>query len=121
LRACISSLGGDQFDNDDPVEQRQKISFFNWFTFAISFGGFLGLIFVVWVENKKGWDIGFALCALLVLIGLIATTCGLPFYRNQIPAGSPLTQILQVQTGRIFHCCWLGTTLYCILLYFVAY
>ncbi|KAJ1686156.1 hypothetical protein LUZ63_017546 [Rhynchospora breviuscula] len=96
LRACIASLGGDQFDNDDPVEQRQKISYFNWFTFSISLGGFLGLIFIVWVENNKGWDIGFAVCALLVLIGLIVAACGFPFYRNQIPAGSPLTQILQV-------------------------
>ncbi|KAF3330930.1 protein NRT1/ PTR FAMILY 4.6-like isoform X1 [Carex littledalei] len=96
LRACISSLGGDQFDDDDTIEQRQKISFFNWYTFAISFGGFLGLIFVVWVENNKGWDIGFALCALLVFTGLIVTACGFPFYRNQIPAGSPLTRILQV-------------------------
>ncbi|KAF3329300.1 protein NRT1/ PTR FAMILY 4.6-like isoform X1 [Carex littledalei] len=96
LRGCIAPLGGDQFDDDDPIEQRQKISFFNWYTFAISFGGFLGLIFVVWVENNKGWDTGFALCTLLVFTGLIVTACGFPFYRNQIPTGSPLTRILQV-------------------------
>ncbi|KAJ3671470.1 hypothetical protein LUZ60_007549 [Juncus effusus] len=96
LRACIASLGGDQFDDDDIIERRHKISFFNWFTFNISLGGLLGLIFIVWIENNKGWDIGFAVCALIILVGLIVVACGFPFYRSQIPTGSPLTRITQV-------------------------
>ena len=42
MRACMPSLGADQFDHEDPSESRQQSSFFNWFTFGISFGGFLG-------------------------------------------------------------------------------
>ena len=69
---------------------------FNWFTFGISFGGFMGLIFIVWLENYKGWDIGLGLSAILILLGLLVFAAGLPFYRNQVPEGSPLTRILQV-------------------------
>ncbi|EAY94655.1 hypothetical protein OsI_16433 [Oryza sativa Indica Group] len=96
IRACTPSLGADQFDHEDPSESRQQSSFFNWFTFGISLGGFIGLILIVWLENYKGWDIGFGVCALLILHGLLIVATGLPFYRNQVPEGSPLTRILQV-------------------------
>jgi solute carrier family 15 (peptide/histidine transporter), member 3/4 len=96
LRVCAAALGGDQFDGDDPNELRGKISFFNWFAFCISLGGFVGLVFVVWVQNNEGWDLGFALAALMVLIGAAVVLVGLPFYRHQVPTGSPLTRILQV-------------------------
>ncbi|CAL5026716.1 unnamed protein product [Urochloa decumbens] len=96
MRACLPSLGADQFDHDDPSESRQQSSFFNWYTFGISFGGLVGLIFIVWLENYKGWDIGLGLCAILILLGLLVFAAGLPFYRNQVPEGSPLTRILQV-------------------------
>jgi dipeptide/tripeptide permease len=92
----MPSLGADQFDHENPSESRQQSSFFNWYTFGISFGGFIGLILVVWLQNDKGWDIGFGLCAILILLGLLVVAVGLPFYRNQIPEGSPLTRILQV-------------------------
>ncbi|XP_020107270.1 protein NRT1/ PTR FAMILY 4.6-like [Ananas comosus] len=96
IRACLPSLGGDQFDGEDPVESRLKSSFFNWFTFGISLGGFIGLTLIVWIENNKGWDVGLGICCFLVLSGLIVVACGFPFYRNQVPKGSPLTRMLQV-------------------------
>ena len=95
-RACLPALGGDQFDTADPVEQRQETSFFNWYTFAVSSGGFVGLVLVVWVENRRGWDIGFTVCALCVLLGMLIWMAGFPFYRNQLPGGSAITRILQV-------------------------
>ena len=96
MRACMPSLGADQFDHEDPSESHQQSSFFNWYTFGISFGGFIGLILIVWLQNDKGWDIGFCVCSILILLGLLVFALGLPFYRNQIPEGSPLTRILQV-------------------------
>ncbi|KAM3278091.1 hypothetical protein ACQJBY_045765 [Aegilops geniculata] len=96
IRACLPALGGDQFDNADPVERRLESSFFNWYTFSVSMGSFFGLIFVVWLENNKGWGVGFGVCAVIVLLGLLIWAAGFPFYRNQVPTGSPITRIMQV-------------------------
>ncbi|XP_017700783.2 protein NRT1/ PTR FAMILY 4.3-like [Phoenix dactylifera] len=96
VRAALPSLGGDQFDDEDPVESQLKANFFNWFTFGISLGGFIGLTLLVWIENNKGWDIGFGVSALAVLLGVLAVASGVSFYRIQIPKGSPLTRIMQV-------------------------
>ncbi|KAG8089632.1 hypothetical protein GUJ93_ZPchr0011g28413 [Zizania palustris] len=95
-RACLPALGGDQFDPADPVEQRQAASFYNWYTFAVSSGGFLGLVFIVWAQNSKGWGVGFAVCAAFVAAGLLLWAAAFPLYRNQLPTGSPITRILQV-------------------------
>lgn len=94
LRVCAAALGGDQFDGDD--DPRGKTSFFNWYAFCISLGGLVGLVFLVWVQNNVGWDLGFALPALMALVGMLVLLAGLPLYRHQVPTGSPLTRILQV-------------------------
>ncbi|CAL5011890.1 unnamed protein product [Urochloa decumbens] len=96
MRACIPALGADQFDGDDPSESRQQSSFFNWFAFWLSTGVISGLIFIVWLQTSKGWDIGFGLSALITLLGLLVASAGLPLYRNRVPQGSALTRILQV-------------------------
>uniref|UniRef100_A0A0E0MEQ0 Uncharacterized protein n=1 Tax=Oryza punctata TaxID=4537 RepID=A0A0E0MEQ0_ORYPU len=96
MRACLPALGGDQFDPADPDEQRQVASFYNWYTFAASTGGFVGLVFIVWVENSKGWGVGFAICAASIMLGLLVWATAFPLYRNQLPTGSPVTRILQV-------------------------
>ncbi|PAN16460.1 hypothetical protein PAHAL_3G062500 [Panicum hallii] len=96
LRSCAAALGGDQFDGDDPAELHGKISFFNWFAFCISLGGFVGLVFLVWVQDNEGWGLSFALAAIMVLVGTVVVSGGLPFYRHQKPTGSPLARIFQV-------------------------
>ena len=96
MRACIPALGSDQFDGDNPSEARQQSSFFNWFTFCLSVGSVAGLILIVWLENTRGWDVGFGLSALLILIALLVSAAGLPLYRNRVPQGSALTRVLQV-------------------------
>lgn len=101
LRSCAAALGGDQFDGDDPAELHGKISFFNWFAFCISLGGFIGLVFLVWVENNRGWGLSFVIAAIMLLVGTTVVSAGLPFYRHQKPMGSPLTRILQVNNRSI--------------------
>ncbi|CAN6330869.1 unnamed protein product [Urochloa humidicola] len=96
VRVCAAALGGDQFNGDDPRELRAKMSFFNWYTFCISLGGFVGLVLLVWVQNNEGWDLGFAPSAIVALAGAVVLLAGMPFYRHQKPTGSPLTRILQV-------------------------
>lgn len=97
MRACIPSLGGDQFSNEDPKESQLKSMFLRWLKFANSLGALIGLVFLVWIENNLGWTVGFMMSALIVLVGLLVAASGLPFYRMQKPNGSPLTRLWQVK------------------------
>ncbi|CAL5031297.1 unnamed protein product [Urochloa decumbens] len=96
MRSCIPSLGGDQFSNDDPKKSQLKSTFLIWLKFANSLGAIIGLAFLVWIENNLGWNIGFMISALIVLVGLLVAASGMPFYRMQKPIGSPLTRALEV-------------------------
>jgi hypothetical protein len=58
----------------------------------------VGVVFLVGVQDNVGWGLGFTLAALMVLVGTLGVAVGLPFYRHQKPAGSPVTRILQVRT-----------------------
>uniref|UniRef100_A0ACD5V7A8 Uncharacterized protein n=2 Tax=Avena sativa TaxID=4498 RepID=A0ACD5V7A8_AVESA len=99
MRSCVPLLGGDQFSNDDPKESQLKGRFLSWLKFANSLGALIGLVFLVWIENNLGWDIGFMVSALVVLVGLFVAASGLPFYKRHKPNGSYLTRILQDVTS----------------------
>lgn len=96
MRANIPSFGGDQFDEGDPTESKKRSNFFNWLTVGLSIGSIIGLIFIVWIEDNRGWDLGLLVCGLAVLVGMLVMVMGLPFYRIQCPKGSPVTRMLQV-------------------------
>ncbi|RZC63561.1 hypothetical protein C5167_025313 [Papaver somniferum] len=78
LRANLVSLGGDQFDDDDPKELKQNLTL------------------LVWIQDKKGWDLAFTVSAGFILVGVVVIASGFSFFRNIIPTGSPLTRMLQV-------------------------
>ncbi|XP_066347332.1 protein NRT1/ PTR FAMILY 4.6-like [Miscanthus floridulus] len=96
MRACIPSLGGDQFSNSDPKKSQLQSVFLTRLKFANSLGAIIGLAFLVWIKNNLGWNIGFMMCTLIVLVGLLVAASGYPFYCTQKPIGSPLTRTLQV-------------------------
>ncbi|KAI3889117.1 hypothetical protein MKX03_004280 [Papaver bracteatum] len=85
LRANIASLG-----------VKQRSSFFNWFTFSVSLGAFIGVTLLVWIQENKGWNLAFTFSAGWTILGVVVVASGFSFYRNLIPRGSPLTRMLQV-------------------------
>ncbi|KAH9319011.1 hypothetical protein KI387_020780, partial [Taxus chinensis] len=59
-------------------------------------GSLLAVTFVVWVQENKGWQLGFGLSSISILLVLAFFVLGTCKYRNRIPTGSPLTRIAQV-------------------------
>lgn len=99
LRANFGPFGGDQFhERPDAKEARQKSSLFNCFGFSHSTGRLIGLVLMVWIENNKGWNYGFALCSALILFDLLVVCSGVSVYRHLRSQSSPLTRFLQVLT-----------------------
>ncbi|KAJ4972274.1 hypothetical protein NE237_005373 [Protea cynaroides] len=96
IKPCVSSFGADQFDEADDAERKHKNSFFNWFYFSINIGALVAASVLVYIQMNVGWGLGFGIPAVAMVIAIISFFTGTRLFRNQKPAGSPLTRLCQV-------------------------
>ncbi|XP_042516499.1 protein NRT1/ PTR FAMILY 5.2-like [Macadamia integrifolia] len=92
----ISTMGADQFDEFEPREKVQKLSFFNWWMFSIFFGTLMANIFLVYLQDNVGWSIGYAIPTVGLAISVVVFLVGTPFYRHKVISGSPFTRMARV-------------------------
>ncbi|KAL5561972.1 hypothetical protein UlMin_031719 [Ulmus minor] len=92
----ISTMGADQFDDFEPKERTQKLSFFNWWMFSIFFGTLFSNTFLIYIQDNVGWALGYGLPTLGLAVSIFVFLVGTPFYRHKFPSGSPLTRIAMV-------------------------
>lgn len=92
----ISTMGADQFDDFEPKERKQKLSFFNWWMFSIFFGTLFSNTFLIYIQDKVGWTLGYGIPTIGLLVSVLVFLVGTRFYRHKLPSGSPLTRIFQV-------------------------
>ncbi|KAA0049224.1 hypothetical protein IC582_012554 [Cucumis melo] len=97
----ISTMGADQFDEFDPKEKAQKLSFFNWWMFSIFFGTLFATTILVYIQDNVGWSLGYGLPTIGLAISIVIFLAGTPFYRHKIPNGSPFTTMVSVIVGAI--------------------
>ncbi|KAL5729580.1 hypothetical protein ACHQM5_002510 [Ranunculus cassubicifolius] len=100
----ISTIGADQFDDFDPKEKVQKLSFFNWWTFSIFFGTLFANTVLVYIQDNVGWSLGYGLPAVGLAISILIFLAGTPFYRHKVPTGSPFTKMARVFVSSIRKC-----------------
>ncbi|MED6148466.1 hypothetical protein PIB30_053451 [Stylosanthes scabra] len=100
-KPCLESFGADQFDDDNTEERKKKMSFFNWWNFALCFGLLLGATVVVYVQDRVGWGEAGLILTIFMALTVIAFFVGKPFYRYMRPEGNPLTPVLQVIVAAI--------------------
>ncbi|GMJ01994.1 ARABIDOPSIS THALIANA PEPTIDE TRANSPORTER 3, NRT1/ PTR family 5.2, peptide transporter 3 [Hibiscus trionum] len=92
----ISTIGADQFDDFHPKEKAQKLSFFNWWMFSIFFGTLFANTALVYIQDNVGWTLGYGLPTVGLVISVLIFAAGTPFYRHQVPSGSPFTRMASV-------------------------
>ncbi|XP_047948236.1 protein NRT1/ PTR FAMILY 5.2-like [Salvia hispanica] len=92
----ISTIGADQFDEFEPKEKAQKLSFFNWWMFSIFFGTLFANTVLVYIQDNVGWTLGYGLPTIGLAISILIFLAGTPFYRHKVPAGSPFTRMARV-------------------------
>ncbi|KAK9906007.1 hypothetical protein M0R45_000132 [Rubus argutus] len=97
----ISTIGADQFDDFEPKEKAQKLSFFNWWMFSIFFGTLFANTILVYIQDNVGWSLGYGLPTLGLLISILVFLAGTPFYRHKVPTGSPFTRMAKVIVAAI--------------------
>ncbi|XP_020245465.1 protein NRT1/ PTR FAMILY 4.2-like [Asparagus officinalis] len=91
--ANLPAHGADQFDSS---KKNLISSYFNWFFFCLCSGGMLGVTFLVWIQENKGWVWGLAFSTGALAISLVVFASGFTYYRHKVPSGSPLTSIFKV-------------------------
>uniref|UniRef100_A0A5B7BW04 Uncharacterized protein n=1 Tax=Davidia involucrata TaxID=16924 RepID=A0A5B7BW04_DAVIN len=97
----ISTMGADQFDDFEPKERAQKLSFFNWWMFSIFLGTLFSNTFLVYIQDEVGWTLGYALPTLGLAVSIIVFMVGSRYYRHKEPSGSPLTRMAKVLVAAV--------------------
>ncbi|KAG5050600.1 hypothetical protein AAZX31_02G020900 [Glycine max] len=105
IKGSLPAHGGEQFDETTPSGRKQRSTFFNYFVFCLSCGALIAVTFVVWIEDNKGWQWGFAISTISIFVSIPVFLAGSPTYKNKIPSGSPLTTILKVLIAALLNSC----------------
>ncbi|KAG8370829.1 hypothetical protein BUALT_Bualt13G0024100 [Buddleja alternifolia] len=97
----ISTMGADQFDDFDPKERFQKLSFFNWWMFSIFLGTLFSNTFLIYIQDNVGWSVGYALPTLGLGVSIMVFIMGTRYYRHKPTSGSPLTKMARVLAATV--------------------
>ncbi|KAJ9549102.1 hypothetical protein OSB04_021645 [Centaurea solstitialis] len=105
IKGCLPAHGAQQFDDNTVKGRKQRTTFFNYFVVCLSIGALIAVTFVVWIEDNKGWEWGFGISMLTILVSIPVFLAGSSLYRNKIPSGSPLTTIFKVLVASMLNAC----------------
>ncbi|KAL2236404.1 protein NRT1/ PTR FAMILY 5.2-like [Sesamum indicum] len=97
----ISTMGADQFDDYEPKERFQKLSFFNWWMFSIFLGTLFSNTFLIYIQDNVGWAVGYGLPTAGLAVSITVFIVGTQFYRHKPPSGSPLARMAQVLVATV--------------------
>ncbi|XP_038878388.1 protein NRT1/ PTR FAMILY 4.6-like isoform X1 [Benincasa hispida] len=103
IKGALPSHGAEQFDETTFEGRKKRSAFFNYFIFCLSCGALIAVTLVVWMEDNKGWQWGFGISTLTILISIPIFLLGSPTYRIKTPAGSPITTIFKVLASAAFN------------------
>ncbi|KAI4384249.1 hypothetical protein MLD38_002427 [Melastoma candidum] len=105
IKGSLPSHGAEQFDESTPEGRNQRSTFFNYFVFCLSCSGLIAVTLVVWVEDNRGWQWGFGIATLAILLSIPVFLASSTRYRNKTPTGSPLTTISKVLVAAVVNAC----------------
>ncbi|KAG6518172.1 protein NRT1/ PTR FAMILY 5.6-like [Zingiber officinale] len=100
-KPSLESFGADQFDDNYAEERKQKMSYFNWWNFAVSSGLIFGVTVVPYAHDAVGWWLVDVLLAGILCFSLVVFVAGKSFYRYRPPEGSPFTPMVQVMVAAV--------------------
>eukprot|EP00884_Botryococcus_braunii_P005509 jgi/Botrbrau1/1495/Bobra.178_3s0050.1 len=96
IKPCVSTFGADQFNEEDPKEEKQKSAFFNWFYWSINLGALIAVTGVVNVQAQVSWTIGYIIPAVCFFVAFMSYLSGSPWYRKVPPFGSAIVRSCKV-------------------------
>uniref|UniRef100_A0A803LBR1 NPF family transporter n=1 Tax=Chenopodium quinoa TaxID=63459 RepID=A0A803LBR1_CHEQI len=103
IRSSTLAFGADQIARNGEDENAKPNcvgileSFFNWYYFSVSISVLFGLTCVVYIQDHAGWQYGFGVPTLLMLLSVVSFFLASSFYvKVKPPKASLLTGFAQV-------------------------
>ncbi|XP_031403659.1 protein NRT1/ PTR FAMILY 4.6-like isoform X1 [Punica granatum] len=103
IKGSLPPHGAEQFDETTAEGRKRRSTFFNYFVFSLSCGALMAVTFVVWIEDNKGWQWGFGISTVTILISIPIFLLGSSTYRIKVPEGSPITTVLKVVAAATYN------------------
>uniref|UniRef100_A0A2P2J5U0 Nitrate transporter n=2 Tax=Rhizophora mucronata TaxID=61149 RepID=A0A2P2J5U0_RHIMU len=103
IKGSLPPHGAEQFDETTPQGRKQRSAFFNYYVFSLSGGALIAVTFVVWVQCNKGWQWGFGISTLTILLSIPIFMLGSPSYKTKVPAGSPITTVFKILAASAYN------------------
>ncbi|KAL8158671.1 hypothetical protein V2J09_000208 [Rumex salicifolius] len=101
IKGSLPPHGAEQFDETTVAGRKQRSAFFNYYVFCLSCGALIAVTFVVWIEDNIGWQWGFGVATVSILLSALVFLLGSPKYRIKLPSGSPIATIIKVLASSI--------------------
>lgn len=100
IRPCSMAFGADQIDREDnPQNARVLQTFFNWYYTSVGVSIMISITVIVYIQDQKGWKVGFGVPAILMAIAVISFFLGSPFYKKVEASKSLFTGFAQVMVA----------------------
>ncbi|XP_022638762.1 protein NRT1/ PTR FAMILY 1.2-like [Vigna radiata var. radiata] len=97
IRPCTLAFTADQISNpENPQNERTLKSFFNWYYVSVGVSVSISVIFIVYIQVKAGWAVGFGIPVGLMTFSTLMYFLGSSLYVKVKPNKSLLTSFAQV-------------------------
>lgn len=98
IKANVSPFGAQQQESAGPHAVQV---FFNWFYWFINVGAIIAYGGITYVQQEKGFDIGYLIPAISMVVAVIIFVAAGKKYKRKPPGGSVLTRTLKITTDAI--------------------
>ncbi|PSR91259.1 Protein NRT1/ PTR FAMILY 1.2 like [Actinidia chinensis var. chinensis] len=97
IRPCSMAFGVDQLDSkENPNNERNLQSFINWYYASTGLSAVLALTIIVYIQDHWGWQVGFAVPAILMAFSTLVVLLGSSIYVKVKTSQSLFTGFVQV-------------------------
>ena len=93
---ALPTLGADQFDEEEPKEQRSKASIYGYFYVALNLGSLVAETILAYIETTGHWVLGFWICTSCAGVSFLVLLSGTLRYRHYKTFGNPFSKFSQL-------------------------
>ncbi|XP_076904563.1 protein NRT1/ PTR FAMILY 1.2-like [Bidens hawaiensis] len=97
IRPCSMAFGADQLKHHPTLNNQRLIdSYFNWYYASVAISTVVAITAMVYIQEQLGWNVGFAVAALVMLCSTLIFLLGTSLYVNVKASESLFSGLVQV-------------------------